>query len=124
MTTNREQTVHASIARTVDPTDYELVLRSGEARTGIRLTINCSATSATPSVVFTIKGYDPVSGGTYTILASAAITATGITTLQIGPGLVAVTNLAAQALIPNRLLITAVHNDTDSITYSVGLEIS
>lgn len=80
--------------------------------------IDVSAVSATPSVVFTIAGMSP--GGTaYTILASAAITTTGLTVLRVHPELTAATNTIAKDVLPAALKITATHGDSDSITYSM-----
>ena len=82
--------------------------------------INVTAVSATPSVVFTIAGVDPISSATYTILASAAITGTGLTVLRVSPHLTAAANMIAQDLLPQALNITATHADADSITYSMS----
>lgn len=82
--------------------------------------INVSAAAATPSVVFTIKGHDPISNTTYDILASAAITGTGLTVLRVHPSLTGAANTIAKDILPAAITITATHADTDSITYSVG----
>ena len=82
--------------------------------------INVTATSATPSVVFTIKGVDPLSSATYTILASAAITGTGLTVLRVCSDLTPAANTIAKDLLPQALEITATHADSDSITYSMS----
>lgn len=82
--------------------------------------INVTAVSATPSVVFTIAGLDPVDSTEYTILASAAITGTGLTVLRVHPQLTAAANTIAKDVLPAALKITATHADADSITYSVS----
>lgn len=82
--------------------------------------INVTAAAATPSVVFTVLGCDPASDTTWTILASAAITGTGQTVLRIHPDLTAAANTVAKDFLPQNLKVTAVHADTDSITYTVG----
>lgn len=82
--------------------------------------IDCTAVTDTPSVVFTVAGVDPASDKAYTILASAAITATGTTVLRIHPSLTAAANTIAKDVLPQSLKITATHADADSITYSVG----
>lgn len=82
--------------------------------------INVTAVTATPSVVFTIKGVDPGSGSTWDILASAAITGTGMTVLRIHPSLTAAANTIAKDMLPQAVAVTATHGDGDSITYSVG----
>lgn len=82
--------------------------------------INVTAATATPSVVFTIAGVDPISSATYTILASAAITGTGTTVLRVCAHLAAAANTVAKDILPQALKITATHADTDSITYSMS----
>ncbi len=80
--------------------------------------IDCTAVVSTPSVVFTISGVSP-SGTAYTILASAAITATGLTVLRVSPQLTAAANTIAKDMLPQALKVTATHADANSITYSV-----
>lgn len=109
--------VYASAARTADPDTVELAVAGYR---GLHLTIDCTAVTSTPSVVFTIMGVDRVSGKTYDILVSAAITGTGTTVLKVGPGLTASANVVANDIIPPVIRIKAVHGDTDSIVYSVG----
>lgn len=87
--------------------------------TGGLFVIDVTAATATPSVVFTIQGVEPVSGNTWTILASAAITGTGTTVLRVHPSLTASANLIAKDILPQAININAAHADTDSITYSV-----
>lgn len=81
--------------------------------------IDVTAVTATPSVVFTIQGVEPISGNVYTILASAAITATGTTVLRVHPSLTASANAIAKDILPMGINIAAVHADADSITYSI-----
>lgn len=80
--------------------------------------IDVTAVTATPSVVFTIAGVSP-SGAEYTILASAAITGTGLTVLRVSPQLTAAANTIAKDMLPQAVKVTATHGDADSITYSV-----
>lgn len=82
--------------------------------------INVTAASATPSVVFTISGITPDAAGTlYTVLASAAITGTGLTVLRVSPHLTAAANTIAKDILPHAIKVAAVHADSDSITYSM-----
>ena len=52
------------------------------------------------TVTVTIRGYDPVSGKVYLILASTALAAVATTVLRVGPGLTAAGNLTANDFIP------------------------
>ena len=82
--------------------------------------INVTAVTATPSVVFTIYGLSPVGDTAYTILASAAITGTGLTVLRVSPHLTAAANTIAKDILPAAVKVTAVHAGADSITYSMS----
>jgi hypothetical protein len=82
--------------------------------------INVTAVTATPSVVFTIKGHDPISNTSYDILVSAAITGTGMTVLRVSEHLTAAANTIAKDMLPEAMSLLATHGDADSITYSVG----
>lgn len=120
-TRGRSVTVLASTARTATPTVD--TFQSPDADSLI-VVIDVTAATSTPSVVFTIKGYDPLSAKTWDILASAAITGTGTTVLRVSPYLTAANNTIAKDIVPAVWTLTAVHGDTDSITYSVAAQAS
>lgn len=115
--TTGQVTVLASAARTATPTK---VLQSNPGARGLHLIIDVTAASATPSVVFTIQGYSALGSDYYTILASAAVTATGQTVLRVFPGATAAANTVANDMLPAQWAVDAVHADADSITYSVA----
>ena len=104
----------ASVARTATSTAKNTVGSKGGT-----FVINVSAVTATPSVVFTLKGVDPASGNTWLMLTSAAITATGTTALRIYPGVAVSAGVTANDVLPEGIDITATHADGDSITYTV-----
>lgn len=114
-------TILGSTARTATPSVD--TFRVGGA-SEITVVVECTAVTATPSVVFTLQGIDEVSSATWTLLASAAVTATGTTVLQVAPGLTAAANTHASELVPSAITMTAVHADADSITYSVTAHVS
>lgn len=113
-------TVLASAARTATPTADTFQI--GGATSGLIVVIDVTAATASPSVVFTIKGVDPVSTKTWDILASAAITGTGTTVLRVSPHLTAAANTIAKDMVPGYFTVSAVHADADSITYSVAAQ--
>lgn len=115
-------TVLPSVARTATPTVDQFLLEHGSP-TGLIVVIDCTAIAATPSVVFTLQGYDPVSTKVWTLLASVAIVATGTTILRVSPQLTASANLIAKDIVPDAFTMTAVHADADSITYSVSVHV-
>ena len=117
----RKFTAFASAARTATPTAFDGV--ADEAVKGMIVIIDVTVDPAAASVVFTVSGRDPASDKLYTLLVSAAIVATGTTVLRIGPELTASANVVAKDFIPAHWTIAPVHADTDSITYSVGVNL-
>ncbi len=110
-------TVYSSAARTANPTKQ--ILNNKGAR-GVLVVIDVTAITSTPSVVFTIQGYDPTSGKYYTILASAAITGVGTTVLRVHPELTGSANTIAKDFMPPRWAVDATHANGNSITYTVS----
>ena len=109
----QDRIVLASETRTADATGS---IYAGTI--GGLFVIDVTAASATPSVVFTIRGIT-AEGNNYTILQSAAITATGVTVLKVHPSLTASANSVAKDILPGAIEVFADHADADSITYSV-----
>jgi hypothetical protein len=122
ITRGESVTVLASAARTATP-DVDTFHVTGGETSGLVLIIDVTASAASPSVVFTIVGSDPLSGETWTILASAAITGVGTTILRVHPSLTADANLIADDIVPAYWTVTAAHDDADSITYSVAAQV-
>lgn len=110
--------IYGSAARTATPAAIDVDV-PGSAR-GVHLTIDATASSATPSVVPKIEGIDPVSGKAYALVTGAAITGVSTTTLRVVPGIVAAANVAVSDSLPDRIRVTLTHGDADSLTYSVG----
>ena len=65
----------------------------------LRLAINISTITA-GSLTVTLLGYDFSSGATWTVLASAAVGATGLTRMEVGPFIAASANAVAQDYPP------------------------
>lgn len=121
---NRENvnvTLLASAARTAtNATGVQI----NPGKQAVDIIIDATAASATPSVVFTVQGLDPLSGQYYTILASSAVTGISTTVLRIGPGLTAAANTVANYNLPRHWRVNCVHADANSITYSIGAQIT
>lgn len=116
-------TVYASAARTATPT--AVTVQAGRYNY-LRLVIDVTAATATPSVVCTIDALSPLSGKYHNLLTSAALTESGVPftrVLEIGPTLAAANNVAANKPLPSTIRITMTHADSDSITYSVAAEL-
>lgn len=108
----------ASAARTATPTIDTFRTRPG-AR-DLLVIVDVTAVTSTPSTVFTILGYDPVSGKTWTVLASAAIATVQTLVLRVSPELTGSANLIAKDIVPAYFTITAVHGNANSMTYTIG----
>jgi hypothetical protein len=117
MARNQEATVFASAARTASADSADQINYYWR---GAVITIDVTAITDTPSVVFTVQGKSTLGSDYYTILASAAVTATGQTVLRVYPGLTASANVVANDVLPYKWRVSAVHADADSITYSVS----
>jgi hypothetical protein len=111
-----EKVIYASAARTATPT--AVVVNAGRSKE-LRIVIDVTAVSATPSVVFTVDMIDSTSGKFPNIITSAAITATGTTVLTVALGVTVAANVAVSAPLPQNFRVVATHADADSITYSV-----
>lgn len=89
---------------------------------GVTVGIDVSAISGTSaSLTVTIQGKDPVSGNYYTVLAGAAITATGYTTLVVYPGTVAAANSISDLPLPQNWRVSyAIAGTTPSVTATIS----
>lgn len=89
---------------------------------GIIVPINITAiTGTTPTLTVTIQGKDPISATYYTVLASAALNATGFTELIVIPGVTVSANLAASRPLPSQWrIITAIAGTTPAVTATIG----
>ena len=109
------QTPFPSLARTASSTVDVVV----EDAASLVLVIDVTVDDALASVVFNIDGLDVLTGNTWTLLDSAAITAVGTTVLRISPHLTASANTIAKDIIPPVIRVNPVHADGDAMTYSV-----
>ena len=114
----QDVTLLASAARTATTASPGQVNDQGYE--GVIVNFNVSAVSGSASLTAKIQGYDAVSNSWYDIVASAAITATGLTTLTCSPRLTAVSNKVANAHLPTTWRAIIVASTSDSCTYSIG----
>ncbi len=114
-----EVVVYASAARTATPAAVDLATDDNRNARALVLLIDVTAVGVTPSVVPTIEGVDVASGKVWPILTGAAIVAVLTRALRVAPLLVAVANLTAQDVLPERVRITMTHGNGITITYSV-----
>jgi hypothetical protein len=112
-----QKVLYASAARTATPTAVNINTARVKA---LRLVIDVTAVTATPSVVVTIDAIDSLSGKFPNLLTSAAITATGTTILTIALGQTVAANVSASTPLGDNVRVTMTHGDADSITYTVS----
>lgn len=93
-----------------------------EGARNARFDIDIDAFSGT-SITFTVEWFDRSAGEWLTLLASAALSATGHTTLTIGPDLGTSANVSLQAVLPEEFRVTPSGTIT-SVTYSVQLTLA
>ena len=113
-------TVAASAARTAELTTDDFTVPYGQT---LHLTIEVTSITSTPILTPSIEGVTGPLGNVYTVLLGAAISATGITVLKIGPGIGQVANGAAADMLPDVWRVVVAVADTDSATYSIEAEV-
>lgn len=112
----------ASAAYTATPNVMELH-NLGRA-VGAVFVIDVTALTATGTLGVSVVGVDPFSGKTWTIIASASITATGTTVLKVHPGITTATNAAVADALPPIVQVIVTAGNAVSITYGVSAHLT
>lgn len=88
---------------------------------GVQIGIDVTAiTGTSPTLTVTLEGVDPVNGSTFTVLASAALSSTGYTTLTVFPGIAVTSNVSANTVLPfNWKIATAIGGTTPAVTATI-----
>lgn len=99
-------------------------LNNAQAR-GVRVVIDITAiTGTTPTLTVTIQSYDAASNTYNTLLASAALNATGVTELLVYPGAAATANISADAVLsPKWRIAYAIGGTTPAVTATIGAQL-
>jgi hypothetical protein len=106
--------------KSVDPAIQTLRTNGAE---GLTVQVKASANSGGGGVTVTINGISPA-GDTYPLLVSALITGTTLINLEIGPAILAATNLAAMKFLPAKVQVVCVGSGTrTTLTYTVCAEL-
>lgn len=111
------KTIFPSKARTASENGGDIANRFMK---GTIIVIDTTALTAGASIVYTVQGKDELSGKYYTLLASAAVTATGTIQLYMYPGATVAANLVANICLPRVWRVIATAADAKSVTASVG----
>jgi hypothetical protein len=72
------------------------------------------------SITLSILGYDKTSNKTWVILAGAAVAAVATNVYTVYPGIIAVTNVSANDVLPDRYEIVVTANNANPVTYTVA----
>lgn len=89
---------------------------------GVRVYVEATTSSSTPSVVFTIQTKNRYSSTYHTLLTTAAVTGASDNCYEIYPGDALVANVVASRHIGDGFRVTCTHADADSITYRISYE--
>lgn len=108
---------HSAASAGVNSSDQD-----GNRGRGVMVFVRISAiTGTSPTLTVTLQGKDEASGQYYTILASAALTATGLTVLKVYPGLTAAANTVANDILPSTYrVISAIGGTSPAVTATVS----
>lgn len=89
---------------------------------GAKVVIDVTAiTGTSPTLTVTVQGKDEVSGKYYTLLASASLTSTGTTVLEIYPGIANAANSTQGVTLPKVWRVnTVIGGTTPAITATVS----
>ena len=116
--TTGQATLLASAARTTTQSSGTLKNYRGK---GIVVVVDVTVNAGSAgSITVAIKGVDPTSGKTYSILSSAAITSVSTTVLKVYPGLTAAANSVVSDVLPQSFSVDVTANNANPVTYSVG----
>lgn len=93
---------------------------------GVQLSINITAITGTaPTLTVFIEGQDETSGVWHTLLASAALTATGFTLLTLYPGVTVAANVSASQFLPKTWRVRyAIAGTTPAVTATIGASLN
>ena len=119
---NTQIVLFPSVARTADSNSDDI--DNTENYTSAVIVIDVTLDPGTASVVFTVEGKDLLSGKYYEILEAAAIASVSTTILHIGDGTADDDNIAVGTRLPRVWRINVDHAATESMTYSIGADLS
>jgi hypothetical protein len=80
---------------------------------------SAGAADGVSATTVTIQGVTPA-GTAYTLLASATITAVGLTRLRVSPSLLASPNAVANDLVPDTIRVSVAQANTNPVTYTIS----
>lgn len=118
---NESVTLLASAARTTTQTSADLVNYNGASYIDVILDMTVVGTG---SVTLTINGKDPASAKYYNILTGAAVVTNVTNVYRVGIGRTAAANATVNDTLPRTFQIVVTANNANSVTYSVGYNLT
>lgn len=115
----RITSLYQSEARTTTQTSSSLYSRGA---TGLAATMIVTDKEDNPSVDLSIEYYHAPTDSWVSLLGSAAITDAGTTKLTVSPYVETVSNESLKGVVPDTVRIVVTASNSDSLTYSVGLD--
>jgi hypothetical protein len=117
-----ELTLAPSAPRTADPTLTPASFTSSEPGAGAAVVVDVT-TAGTGSITMFLEGFDVASSKWVVLLAGGAIV-TAVTNLYVlYPGITDVANSRTGIHLTRQWRVRIVHNNANSMTYSVGVNI-
>jgi len=114
---NQQFTVLSSAARTSTTASSDI---SNYHNRGAYLFVNVTSITSTPIIAVQVQGKEPIGSNYFTIAEFAAITATGTYAFLTYPGQTKVPGVVESFPLPRSWRVNVVHQDADSITYSIA----
>jgi hypothetical protein len=109
--------VYPSAARTATPAAVTLFTNRVKA---VRIVFDATAITSTPDVTCKIEAVDSLSGKATLLLTTLSVATAVTTVLNVGPGVTAAANAAANSFLGDSIRITMTHANANSMTYSVS----
>jgi hypothetical protein len=114
---NQQFTLLSSAARTTTTASSDV---SNYHNRGAYIFVNVTSITSTPIIAVQVQGKEPVGSNYFNICEFAAITATGTAAFLTYPGQTKIPGVVESFPLPRSWRINVVHQDADSITYSVS----
>lgn len=118
---NESVTLLASAARTTTQTSADLLNYNGLSNIDVILDVTSAGSG---SITVSINGKDPASGKYYNLLTGAAVVTNVTNVYRVGLGNTVTANASANYALPRTFQIVVTANNANSITYSVGYNLS
>ena len=116
---NTDETVLTSAARTT----IQTVTFTNYNSTHLRVVLDVT-TAGTGSITLSIEAQDAISGKWVALLTGAAVTTVSTNVYEVGPSLTAAANATANRALSRNMRIVVTHNNANTITYSVGRQLT